>query len=119
MPVSSPRVDSEKASQRTRHRRSATLQSIRELVSGNSPTAQFTDEARSTTERMALLEELQDGVKIHIPVIESLAMKADLILPWNKLRIARRLEHIFMPSTLQMVYLPLQVAKELGCFHCI
>ena len=114
MPVSSPRVDSEKAK-----RQSATLQSIQELVSGNSPTAQFTSEARSTTERMALFEELQDRVKIHIPVIESLAMKADLILPWNKLRIARRLEHIFMPSTLQMVYLPLQVAKELGCFHCI
>ena len=94
VPVSSPRVESEKASQRTKHRWSATLQSIRQLVSGNSSTAQFTDEVRasSAADRMALLEGLQGGVKVHIPVTDSLAMKADLILPWHKLRIARRLE---------------------------
>ena len=88
----SPRVGSEQASQRTRYRRTTSLQAVREIVSGGSSTVQFVDEAwaRASAEREKLLEGLQGGVKVVIPASESLAMKADLILPWRKLRIVRR-----------------------------
>ena len=65
---------------------------VREIVSGGSSTVQFVDEAqaRASAEREKLLEGLQGGVKVVIPASDSLAMKADLILPWHKLRIVRR-----------------------------
>ena len=92
VPVPSPRVDSEKASQRTRHRRTASMQMVRDVISGGSSAAQFVDEARTcpASERESLLEELQGGMKVVIPPSASLAMKADLVLPWHKLRIVRR-----------------------------
>ena len=92
IPVPSPRVGSEKASQRTKHRRTASMQLVREFISGGSSTTQFVDEtrSRSTSERDAILEQLQGGMKVMIPPSESLAMKADLTLPWSKLRIIRR-----------------------------
>ena len=96
VPVPSPRVGSEKASQRTRHRRTASLQTIRDVISGGSSAAQFVDESRSrsASERDMILEELQGGMKVVIPPSVSLAMKADLTLPWHKLRIVRRYRNI-------------------------
>ena len=87
-----PRVCSDQASQKTIHRRSASLQALWESISGGSSSAQFLDEARdcSQADQEALIEELQNGAKVVIPASESLAMKADLIVPWNKLRIVRR-----------------------------
>ena len=92
VPVPSPRVSSDNASQRTKHRRAISLQVVREVVSGGCSSTQFAEEARtrSTSEREALLEGLQGGMKVVIPASESLALKADLILPWNKMRIVRR-----------------------------
>ena len=86
VPVPTPRVTSDKASRRTRHRRTVTIQAVHEAISGGSSTAQFMDEARqrSLAERETIIEEPQGGTKIVIPSSESLAMKADLILPWNK-----------------------------------
>ena len=68
------------------------LQVVREVISGGSSTAQFAEEARthSAAEREALSEGLQGGMKVVIPASESLALKADLILPWHKMRIIRR-----------------------------
>ena len=64
---------------------------VREIVSGGSSTVQFVDEARArASAEREKLEGLQGGVKVVIPASESLAMKADLILPWHKLRIVRR-----------------------------
>ena len=87
-----PRVSSDKATQHTKHRRSVSLQVVREVISGGSSTAQFAEEARtrSAAEREALSEGLQGGMKVVIPASESLALKADLILPWHKMRIVRR-----------------------------
>ena len=47
VPVPSPRVGSERASQRTRHRQTASLQTIWDVISGGSSAAQFVDESRS------------------------------------------------------------------------
>ena len=68
------------------------LKAIREVVSAGSPAAQLTDETRSCSaaEREKLLEGLQGGMRVIITPSESLAMKADLILPWHKMRIVRR-----------------------------
>lgn len=68
------------------------LLAVREVVSGGSSSSQFMNEAKgaSLAERQRLIEELQQGVRVQIPASESLAMKADLTLPWRKLRIVRR-----------------------------
>jgi hypothetical protein len=41
-------------------------------------------------EREAILQELQGGFKVIIPTHTALAMKADLCIPWAKLRAIRR-----------------------------
>ena len=58
------------------------------MVSGGCSSTQFAEEARtrSTLEREALLEGLQGGMKV---ASESVAVKADLIIPLNKMRIVR------------------------------
>lgn len=91
-PIPTPRVPTDKASKKTRHRRSMSLLAVREVVSGGSSSSQFMNEAKgaSLAERQRLIEELQQGVRVQIPASESLAMKADLTLPWRKLRIVRR-----------------------------
>ena len=40
--------------------------------------------------REAILEELQDGFRVQIPTRQALALKADLGIPWFKLRAIRR-----------------------------
>lgn len=41
-------------------------------------------------EREEILTELQGGFKVQIPTHKALAMKADLGIPWAKLRAIRR-----------------------------
>lgn len=63
---------------------------VRELVScGDSP-SQLRAEIRHLTkaEREKLLYE--NGFTLEIPAEKGLAMKAELSIPWNKLRIIRR-----------------------------
>ena len=92
MAIPRPRVATDKASQKTRHRRSLSLHTVREVVSGGSSSVQLLDEAKqcSSTERERLIEELQHGLKVVIPASDLIAMKADLALPWSKLRVVRR-----------------------------
>lgn len=65
--------------------------------------AQLLDEAKqqSLAEREQLIEQLQHGVKVRIPASESLAIKANLGLPWNQLREARRYTWTTVGRTLQ------------------
>ena len=55
--VTTPRVDSQMASQRTRHRRSEQISSIRQVVSGGAHTEQLQDEVGilGEDERLQLL----------------------------------------------------------------
>jgi len=95
--VTTPRVDSQKASQRTRHRRSGEISSIRQVVSGGAQIEQPQDEVHTLSED----ERRQLLLKIQIPVEEGLAMKADLSIPWNEMRTLRRLHDI---SSTSMTY---------------
>lgn len=57
---------------------------------GGDCTSQLADEVKalSKAERESLLREAQ--LPLLIPTDHALAMKADLALPWNKLRVLRR-----------------------------
>ena len=90
MEVSSCRVDSAHASRRTLRRRSAEINRVRSLSSGGETTSQLADEVKclSREEREKILGEAQ--LPIVIPTDHALALKADLSIPWAKLRILRR-----------------------------
>ena len=90
MQVTDCRVASSKASVRTLKRRSETISKVRSLISGGDSTTQLAAEIQSPSqaERQELLQEAQ--LPVVIPTHQALAMKADLEIPWNKLRILRR-----------------------------
>ena len=92
MAVPRPRVATDKASVKTRRRRSLSLQTIRKAVSMGSSAAQLLDETKhcSLAEREQLIQQLQHGVKVVIPAGVALAMKTATNQPWNQLRKVRR-----------------------------
>ena len=87
MQVTGCRVSSSKASARTLKRRTETISKVRSVISGGD---NMTSEVKSLTkaEREELLGDAQ--VPVVIPTDQALAMKVDLAIPWNKLRILRR-----------------------------
>ena len=88
--IPSCRVHSSAASSKTVQRRSHIIQDVRNVVSGADTVEQLQSEVRclSNDQRKEVLK----GAKlpIIIPPDHALAMKADLAIPWNKLRIIRR-----------------------------
>ena len=91
--VPQPRVPFSEACSKTVRTRTQCMSTIRELVSAGDATIQLKGElqACSSQERQKLLEALaKDGCKVVIPPDEALAMKADLGIPWSKLRVVRR-----------------------------
>ena len=68
----------------------------REIVSGGSPEQLLQKEIHhlSTSERKALLTEA--GITVHIPADQGLAMKANLALPWKKMRDIRRYMYVYV-----------------------
>ena len=78
------------ASKRTIERRTEVLGHVRQLASGGDISAQFAAEIKvlNKAEREDLLHQAQ--LPVVIPANHALAMKADLGIPWNKLRILRR-----------------------------
>ena len=89
MPVTGSRISSSEASRRTLKRRTDDISRIRDVTSGGESSAQFQAEIRSLSkeQREQLLQ--QAHLPVVIPTDHALAMKADLSLPWNKLRIMR------------------------------
>ena len=89
--VPTPRVNSDDASKKTLKRRSQDLSGIRTFASGSCSTEQFHSEIEllSREEREKLIKSTTNIVEIGSE--HSLAMKADLSIPWNKLRTMRRL----------------------------
>ena len=92
--VNQPRVESAKASVRSLRRRSLVLRDVRQQVSAGDDSAQvqLSNEIKTSTRdvRSKLLQDLQGTVCINVPTETSLAMKADLSIPWNTLRTMRR-----------------------------
>ena len=85
MPVMGCRVKSSEASSKTMTRRTRALTSLRASISGGDTAIQMQSEfkALSKEEREALL---QDCLPLSIPPNHALAMKADLAIPWEKMR---------------------------------
>ena len=92
MKVRNCRVPSEQATSKTVLARSKELVQHRRVCSGGDEAYQLGREAKICTieDREKILQELQDGVKIQIPSSSALALKADLGIPWAKLRAIRR-----------------------------
>ena len=86
MPVQSCRVRSSEASSKTICRQTRTLTNIRACISGGDSITQMQSEVKALTkeERETLLREAQ--LPIEIPPNHALAIKADLAIPWEKMR---------------------------------
>ena len=86
-----PRVVSSDASERTQRRRRDDLVERRERLSGGAEdmALQLGLEVRALTkeDRQKLLADA--GVKLEIDATQSLAIKAELAIPWYRLRILR------------------------------
>lgn len=83
-------VSSSKASKKTLRRRTDELNQHRSVASAGSEVAQMHQELKSLTpdERRDLWEDME--FKIEIPALTGLALKADLCLPWNRMRAMKR-----------------------------
>lgn len=93
MRITTPAVDSSAASRWTLRRRSSEIGVVRDIISKGSSSAQLEDEVKmlTKTERESLLDSaIGDSSSVAIPAEDVLAMKADLCLTWNKLRVFRR-----------------------------
>ncbi len=93
MSVPQCRVSSSEACRRTIQRRAHCLSTIRTAISGGSgedTVTQLRSDIRclSKEERQELLRSA--GLPIVIPSDHALALKADLSIPWSKLRVIRR-----------------------------
>ena len=98
-------------------RRNKVLGQVRGIVSGNDSSEQLQHELRrmGKEERQHLLR--REGITINIPPEAGVAMKADLAIPWTKLRVIKR-----YPATLLHIqictvgdYHISQVAEGVGC----
>ena len=80
----------EECSERTLRRRVKEVSQYREALSGANPTSLLQAEIGrlSRHQRQSLLTEA--GITLFIPPEQGLAIKADLALPWHKMREIRR-----------------------------
>lgn len=90
MKVTKSTTPSGKCSKDTLRRRTNEIAKVREVISGGDTAQQMRNEMKRIPkeERTELMQEA--GFHVHIPAEEGLAMKADLCLPWNKMRVMRR-----------------------------
>lgn len=92
MHVPSPRVSTESVTTKTVKQRSFQLSSIQKSISGgeSSERIQLQSEIKllSTEDREKLLDDI--GIHSETSAEQGLALKADLSIPWNKLRVMRR-----------------------------
>lgn len=88
--VTYPQVATPDASNSTVRRRSSEVALVRDVISGGASVEQLQDEvaALSSDERQQLLTSTEFSVSITTE--DALAMKADLLIPWQKLRVMRR-----------------------------
>ena len=93
MKTTKSRVPSSKATPKTVSNRTQELNEHRRVCSGGDQGFQLGHEVKTcctTEEREKILKELQGGFKVVIPTSHALGMKAELGIPWNKLRAIRK-----------------------------
>ena len=86
-------MDSRSASKETIKTQTTELNKHRQLTSGGADAYQLEHEIKacSSADRERILSELhKGGFKVEVPVNQILGMKADLNIPWSKLREIRR-----------------------------
>ena len=84
-------MDSSAASKETVRTRTVELSKHRSLTSRGTDVQLQEIKARTSIEREQILSELhKGGFKVEVPVKQILALKADLCIPWTKLREVRR-----------------------------
>ena len=90
MQVTGCRVTSSNASARTLKRCTETIGRVRSVISGGDYKSQLASKVKSLSkvEREELLQDAQ--LHVVISTEQALVMKADLEIPWNKLRVLRR-----------------------------
>ena len=90
MKVTNSITPTSQSSKDTVRRRSNEISKVRKVLSLGDESEQMVDKMKliPKAERNKLMKEANFNVQI--PPEEGLAMKADLRLPWNKLRIMRR-----------------------------
>ena len=105
MKITKSRLGSDEVSSKTIHGRCLEMASVRELISSGSSPQQLAEEVRtlSSEERQRLLTDA--GFSIDIATNKGLAMKADLALPWNKLRVIRRYVCSASPRQIAITFL--------------
>ena len=121
MKVTKPRLPSTKTTRTTIRARTAELSEYRNFVSKGESSTQLQDEIKVTTteERELLLSELQKGgFKVDVSTSQSLGMKADLNIPWAKLRVIRR--YYYTPTVVcRFINVHnVQVVQNMGSIHC-
>ena len=86
------RVPSSQATPATVLSRSRKLNHHRRVLSAGDEAYQLGREVKgcSLEEREEILTEIQNGIKVVIPTTQSLAMKANLGIPWSQFRAIRR-----------------------------
>ena len=89
--VTKARNSTTSASSRTVKKRCSEMQSMRSVVSGGEPSTLIQKEvlALNDGERRALLQKAGISSTIAIGAVNVLAIKAGLVIPWNKLRLLR------------------------------
>lgn len=97
--VPNPHVPSETACNKTVHNRSKHLIHLRGRISGqgsSSSQVQLQDEIKvlNKEEREELVKSLYNHTRTDVATEKILAFKADLSIPWNKLRTMRRWVHV-------------------------
>ena len=82
-------MNTDEAAQQVVRRRSKELSQYRAILSGGAASAQLHDEvaALSTEERQKLVD---TEFSVEIKSEDALALKADLMIPWKKMRTMRR-----------------------------
>ncbi len=88
--VSGCRISSSEASNRTVKRSAEVLETVRDVASGGDSTSQLAAEVKYLSKRQR--EEFLQQVQLPVVILADhvLAMKADLAIPWRKLRVLRR-----------------------------
>ena len=98
MRVTSLRIDSAGASRKTVRNRTEEVSHYRRMVSGDCGKEQLKDEMKvlDPDERKQLVESGAFATSAVVSAENTLAFKADLQIPWNKLREMRRYVYIYI-----------------------
>ena len=98
--MTTPRVASAGACSKTLRNRTIELGSHRSITSGGSIAEQLADEVKALPQedRKQLLESGVFSSPTVISAENALALKADLVIPWSKLRAMRRYVYMYVCS---------------------